>query len=585
MTSTALAKFEQPEKSLTDYLDGLRRRRLSIVVTSIAFMVVSLAIAYGLPPVYRSSATILIEQQEIPQDLVRTTVTSYANQRIQIISQRAMTRSNLTEIIKKYNLYPEDQRKEPMEVLVDRLRDDVGLEMVNADVIDPQSGRPTVATIAFKVSYESDSAVLAQKVTNELTSLYLNENLKTRVKMASETAEFLRDESAKLSSKIAVLDAKIAEFKEKNAATLPDLMSLNIQVVERTGREAEQVDRDLTDLKQRKLFLQSELNRLRHNADNGKTISPKTRLKELETVYISKAAVYGEKHPDVIQLKKKIAALKETIGDVSEKDRIKDELKSARSEIEEMEQKYSSEHPDIIRLQRNISMLEEALKNAPETTTSDDVQDEPDDPSYLQVKTQLESVNLNIESLQQKSLELGKKRSIYEDRLAKTPQVEREYRVLIRGYENAMAKYQELKAKQLEAQVAETLESERKGERFTLIEPPFEPVKPDKPNRLAILLAGAMLSLVAGIGVGVLREAMDKTIRGVKGVVIAVGMVPLATIPYMATHKEIRRNRLGRRLAAATVGVGIVSTLALVHNFYKPLDVIWFIGLRRFGLA
>ena len=114
----------------------------------------------------------------MPQELVRSTVTSYADERVQVISKRVMTTETLLNIIRRYDLYPKDRAKETREALLGRMRKDIGLKMISADVIDPRSGRPTSATIAFEVSYISRSPDLAAKVANELTTLYLNENSK-----------------------------------------------------------------------------------------------------------------------------------------------------------------------------------------------------------------------------------------------------------------------------------------------------------------------------------------------------------------------------------------------------------------------
>src|SRR3569832_1174686 len=142
-----------PVKSLQDYLAMLRRRR--ILIASIASLVVlaTVIVALSLPPLYRASATILIEQQEIPADLVRSTVSSYADQRIQSINQRVMTRGNLVDIIRKYDLYPEERRSQPLESVVERMRIDIQMKMLSADVMDPRSGRPMLATFAFTLSF------------------------------------------------------------------------------------------------------------------------------------------------------------------------------------------------------------------------------------------------------------------------------------------------------------------------------------------------------------------------------------------------------------------------------------------------
>src|SRR6202012_792457 len=135
-------------------------------------LLLTVVLAITLPPHYRSAGTVLIEQQEMPQELVRSTVSSYADQRIQVISKRVMTTETLLNIIRRYDLYPKERAKDTREALLGKIRKDIGLKMISADVIDPRSGHPTSATIAFEVSFTSRSAELAAKVANELTTLY-----------------------------------------------------------------------------------------------------------------------------------------------------------------------------------------------------------------------------------------------------------------------------------------------------------------------------------------------------------------------------------------------------------------------------
>src|SRR5580692_10135638 len=128
---------EMPE-DLRDKLRAYWRRRLTFLLTAGGALVIAVLVAVLLPPTYRTGATILIEQQEIPQDLVRSAITSFADQRIQLISQRVMTTQNLLTLINRYNLYPDIRANKPREVLIQRMRDDIALKMISADVIDPR---------------------------------------------------------------------------------------------------------------------------------------------------------------------------------------------------------------------------------------------------------------------------------------------------------------------------------------------------------------------------------------------------------------------------------------------------------------
>lgn len=206
---------QNQEKSVQDYLAILSRRKVSIILTGLLVFILGLVTALVWPPTYKSSATILIKEQDIPSELVRSTVTSYAAQRIQTISQRVMTRPNLMEIIEKYNLYTDDLKRKTTEEVLGAMREAIGLNMISADVVDPRTGRPGVATIAFTLSFEGDSPDSTQKVAGELTSLFLAENIRTRKEKASETLQFLTDETSKLETRIAEAEKNWPSLKSR----------------------------------------------------------------------------------------------------------------------------------------------------------------------------------------------------------------------------------------------------------------------------------------------------------------------------------------------------------------------------------
>ena len=226
---------EDEDKGIQDYFAELKRNKNKILVIAASLFLLTIVIALKWPATYKATAIILIEQQEIPQDLVRSTVTSYADQRIQVISQRVMSSVNLKKVIKKFKLYEKEAKTETTSSIIEDMREDIQLEMVSADVVDPRSGRPTQATIAFTLSFENESAKKTQQVANELVNLYLNENLKRRTEIASEATDFLAIEAGKLNKLIGELDANLAVFKEKNATSLPQLQSLNKSLLDMLG--------------------------------------------------------------------------------------------------------------------------------------------------------------------------------------------------------------------------------------------------------------------------------------------------------------------------------------------------------------
>ena len=581
--------MEENEKTLSEYLEAFRRRKGRLFGVALTILAISLVVAFAWPPTYKSTATILIEQQEIPQDLVRSTVTSYADQRIQMISQRVMTTSNLSGIIEKYDLYADERQREPLETILDEMRDDIALEMVSADVVDPKSGRATTATIAFTLSFENRDPALAQKVDNELVSLFLNENLKSRTEMAKETTNFLADEAQRLDAHVNELEKKLASFKEKNAGALPELINVNMDVMDRTEREMSEVERQINSLKERQIYLESELLKTKPitatiSEAGERILGPADKLKVLQTQYLSASARYAPDHPDVVNLRKEIEALKKEVGGSDSRSEMQLQLDGKRAELASIRKKYSPAHPDVKRLQREISNIDKELKKAPERimTSSSDT---PDNPAYIQLAASLEATRSDLSSYYKKQKELHAKLADYEGRLTQTPQVEREYRNMMRDYENSVAKYNEITAKQMEAKLAQNLETERKSERFTLIDPPLLPEEPDKPNRLALVFLGFVFSFAGGVGSVAVAESMDTTIYGRRGVIEVLGAPPLAVIPIMETGADKRSRFMKRLLAVLLILALIAGALLAVHLFIKPLDVIWYAGLRKLGMG
>jgi hypothetical protein len=136
----------------------------------------------------------------------------------------------------------------------------------------------------------------------------------------------------------------------------------------------------------------------------------------------------------------------------------------------------------------------------------------------------------------------------------------------------------------LEAKVAEGLEVQQKGERFSLIDPPSLPERPYKPNRLAIVMLGFILAVGAGVGSGAAAESLDRSIRTSEQLASLTQHFPLAVIPFMPNEVDLSRVRRRRRISQVAGAGVVVTTLLLLHAFVVPLDVLWFTALRRFGV-
>ncbi len=582
------------------------RRRLRPLMLAVGIVLLATVLAAVFWPArYTAAGTILIEQQELPSDMVRSAVSSYASQRIQTISQRVMTTENLLNIIQRYNLYADMRKRHPREEVIKEMRADTVLKMISADVIDPRDGHPTKATIAFSISYTSPSSELAAKVANELVSLYLQQNIETRQQISRDAAVFLADESTRLSKDINELQAKIAKFKEKHADELPELSGFNQQKTTRIDEEIRDTDSQLRALRQQVTFLDAQLAKINPTAQifsyTGERVqSPADRLKYLRTEYARTLALYSPDHPDVLRLKREMDGLEaatEVDADIKKSEANDDRraLEDAQTQLASAKQRYGPDHPDVIRAQRLVDSLQSHMAStssaaspdqgaAPQSSDKNAAALNGDNPPYIQLQSQRKAATSQIDSLEQKRDELQREMNTVERHLADTPVVERDYTAMLRDLDAAQIEYRQVREKQIQAQTSQNLEVERKGERFTLIEPPFAPEQPSSPNRPLILIFGFMLALAAGFGTVAVLEATDGSVRGRGDLVELLDAAPLAMIPVMLTDLDRARQRRWRRGVFAGGVASILLALLLVHLLYRPLDVLWSVVMRRFGI-
>ena len=540
-------------KSAREYLAGLRRHTFQIVAVAVVFAAISIIVAFALPAVYRSSATILVQEQEVPPELVRSTITSFADERIQVISHQVMTRAVLLELIDKFDLYEKDRGRMTSEDIIERMRKDIKLSTVNADISDRSSGRRVNATIAFKISYDASQPDDAQKVVAELVSLYLNENLKARQQSVAETTAFLAQEADRLAKQIQEIEAKLAAFKRRNVGRMPDSSAVNVQLAERTEAELQRVEREMSLLQDRKLSLEAQLAFVKPNVSTvtgtrgERILTPEERLNALQAQYASISGVYGADHPDVRRVQREIAALKAETGGSSKVDAA-DQLKKLETELAALKERYGDDHPDVQRLNRSIAALtasEAKSATAPRVVSKrpgDPIQSA-DNPAYIVLATQLESAKRELAQLSTLRDDLRAKQRAYDARLLQIPEVEREYSELTRDYGNAQTRYREIKSKQMQAEGAVELEKESKAERFSLGEPANLPQRPFSPNRPAIALIGLVASLGGGLGLAWLREAIDPSVKGPLELARISPAPILTAIPYIETQGESARKR------------------------------------------
>tara|TARA_A100001015_G_scaffold298910_1_gene382288 strand:+ start:570 stop:2348 length:1779 start_codon:yes stop_codon:yes gene_type:complete len=583
---TSSVLIEEQDKTILDWLRQIRRRKYTGLLTAIVVWALAIIITFALPAIYRSTATILIEQQEIPKDLARSTITSFADQRLNVINQRVMTTSNLFKIINEFGLYKDLLDKKPREEVLEEIRAAIMMDIISADVIDPRSGRPTQATIAFNISFDHESPEMTQKVANEITNLFLNENIKQRTRNAQEATEFLREEADKLSQKMVQLDAELAEFKTGNIEKMPDMISMNLSMIDRAERQLQDLETRLSLLEDRKVYIQTQLLDMDPDStlysEEGEIIySPKDRLKVLRVSLTRLRGMYTEDHPDVVRLLREIQALEDEHDVTVNNDALYESIALLQAKLLDLQAKYSPDHPDIVRTSKEIEALEDKLleqdyQDADVKQASNDVTN----PAYIQFTGQIDAIDTEVSMLQEIRQRTMRKLEGLEQRIMESPELERKYRSLSRDYASSQSKYLEITAKLNEAKIGESLELGNQSEKFTIIEPPLVPERPIRPNRALFLVLGLILALIVGFVAILTKEALDDALYDTKSVLHLTGMMPIATLPRVRNTEETSRAKKMRNLIIAAYLLAIITVIMLVHYLYMPLDVMYYKLLR-----
>lgn len=571
---------------LSDHFATLRRRRWRIAVVAFTIMAAASAAALLWPPTYRSSATILIEEPDVPNDLVRSTVSAFADERLQVIQQRVMTTQNLVNIIDKFSLYADQRQTQPASVLVEKMRQMISLELVSADATDPKSGRSGKATIAFTLSFDGAAPQTTQQVANELVTLYLSENQRTREEQASGTAGFLTAESRRLAEQIQQLEARLAQYKAENAGSLPEEFQINTQLLDRAQGQLLETMRQVQALRERQTFLQSQLGQIDPFARQGvvdeKLLDPEDKRRFLESQYAELSAKYGASHPDVLAIRRQIDALGVEGQGGAQRDALQIQLKSLESELSEASKKYGSQHPEVTRLQRAIESTKEIIDSTPAPNGSR--KSFPDNPAYIQTQAQLSSVNAELDAATLQMEALRERAKALEERVFKSPEVERNYVALKREYDAAVAKYEEIRSKESEAELAKSLEAERMGEKLSVIEPPLLPTRPIKPNRSLVLALGLLLAIAGGTGSAVVLDSVGGRVYGRRQLATVLGDAPLAVVPLIRTRQDRRKAVILRGLVVAAVVICLAGGAAYLNTHVAPLDVLWAMLANRLAL-
>ena len=499
-----------------------RRKWLAIIVFAVPF-VAGANLILSLPSLYRSTATVLVERQQVPEAFVRPTVTSELETRLQTISQEILSRTRLEALISRFGLYTDLRKSEANEEIVARMRRDIQLELRGTEAKSRQS-----ATVAFAVSYRGLDPQVVALVTNTLISSYIEENLKVREQQATGTAEFLKAQVTETKKRLDEQERRVSEFRKRYLGELPQQMQANLATLETLGTQLRLNSDNQVRAVERREALVSQL---AEAASFSQTLGASAGLAAGPAGWPAPGP-----EPGALRLI-----------------RLKQELTAAQT-------RYTDTHPTVRRLKNEIAAVERGLAGAKPEGTSEatPAPTAPPSPYVLRLREALHAAEAEIKILKGEEKRLRAAISAYQGRVENTPKREQEFQDVSRDYEATKEQHQSLTKRYEEAQLAESMEQRQKGERFRILDPAVPSLKPAAPNRLRLFLL--LLALAVGLAAGavVLAEMIDTSFHTADELHAGTGIPVLVGIAPISTEADTRRRQLRLRLATAGALLSLV---------------------------
>jgi len=500
--------IENRELNTSDYLAMLRRRLRVLLIPMLLAPLAGFLVSYLFRAKYTSQSLVLIEVQSVPEGYVKPVVTEDITQRIATIQQQVLSQNHLRPLVERLGLA---KNAEDLDDAITDIRSGLDIE----PVVPGQSGSGTSSSTSgstkkksgptststsdipgFYVNYTASNAVDAQRICRELTSLFLEENLKAREQIAQSTTDFLSRQVDDAKSNLDDEDKKLASFKKQYFGQLPGDEDANLKILMGLNTQLDSNTQTLNRAQQDKTYSESLLAqevaawKASQSADNPQSIQQ--QLTKLQNQLLELQARYTDDHPDVSKTKRDIAELQKKLN----------ELNSTPLPAGDAAEKASAgEPPELRQLRVQIHQYSDVIAQA----------------SREQKRLQ-DSINL------------------YQSRIALSPSVEEQYKALTRDYQTAQESYEDLLAKKTQAQIQTDMERNQQGEQMRLLNAAGLPDSPSFPVRWMFALAGLGAGLAAGLGLVLILEFQDKSIRDGKDVLAALDLPMLVAVPWVGAE-------------------------------------------------
>lgn len=520
---------EDFKKELDAFLRLILRRRWWLFLTAWAVTLGAIGGSLLLPNQYLSEATIIVQQQQVPERYVTATSTSDLSSTLLAMTQDVLSRTRLLQIIDEFGLYKKQRNRLVAEELVELMRKNIQIK--------PLEDNPERRDVnSFRISFSADSPRLAQEVTSRLTTLFIEQNLKTRERQAVGTTSFLESQLNTAREELQKQEKRLRDFKMEYLGELPEQQQGNLQILAGLHMQLQNMVAALGRAQEQRVYLSSLLSQYIEYPPGregpGTASSPlETAQRELDRLNSQRAELLGRylpQHPDVLRIDEEIAQAKALIQ------QLKNSGKPAPEE----------------QTQPNHVSTETAGQNT----------------VVAQLKSQIEANRVEIENLGRDRKQLEAQISIYERRLNLTPVREQQLAEALRDYNLSKQNYEDLLSKKTQSELASSLEQQQQGQQFRIVDPPSLPIKPTSPDRIRISLQGLAAGLLLAIGLTAFVEVRKASFYTEDEVRRRFGLPIVLGIPGLPTPTEERAG--SRRRVLGWAGGSVLLLIALVAELY-----------------
>lgn len=497
--------IENRDLTMDDYLAMLRRRLKVILIPTLLAPLVGFLISYAFAPKYTSQSLVLVEEQKVPDNIVKSVVTEDISQRIVSMQQQVLTRSRLQPMIERLGLA---KNGKSVDEVINDIQTNLQIEPVVPDLAATTKKKPGQSTDlpGFYVQFTGDNPHYAQMVCSELTSMLLEENLKLREGVAQGTTEFVTAQLDTAKKSLDELDGKLATFKRQYMGQLPGDEDNNLKLLMALNSQLDSNTQTLNRAQQDKTYTESLLAqqiaawKSSQNATNPQTLEQ--QLAALQSQLITLQARYTDDYPDVVKTKADIAEVKREIDQMNK-------AAAVQTASDTNDKAGLAESPEIRQLRLQIHQYDAAIAQANREQT--------------RIKDQI---------------------ATYQGRVALSPAIEEQYKSLTRDYDTAQKFYNDLLAKKSESEMQADMERRQQGEQMRLLNPASLPDAPSFPVRWLFAAGGAGGGLAIGLGLALWLELRDKAIRTEQDVVAILELPTLVCVPWIgAENDEQERNK------------------------------------------